>query len=121
MKHNKTLGKIGEDMAKDFLQDKGYKIVEQNFQNKWGEIDLVCEKDYRLVFVEVKTRIGEQFGLPEDAINKNKINKLIKNSQAYMVYKVKNADLSYRIDAVCLVLDEQHKLKRINHYENITE
>ncbi|KPJ54601.1 hypothetical protein AMJ47_04095 [Parcubacteria bacterium DG_72] len=122
MKHNKTLGRVGEDMATEYLQNKGYKIVEQNFQNKWGEIDLVCEKDNRLVFVEVKTRIGEQFGLPEDAINKNKINKLIKNSQAYMVYKANkiNNIYMYRIDAVCIVLDEEMNLKRINLYENIT-
>jgi len=106
-------------MAKDYLKKKGYKIIERNFQNKWGEIDLVCEKDDCIVFVEVKTRIGEQFGLPEDAINKNKMNKLIKNSKAYIAYKANNI-YRYRIDAVCIVLDQNMDLRRINHYENIT-
>lgn len=119
--HNKSLGKIGEDMAKEFLENKGYKIVEQNCRNKYGEIDLVCEQGKKLVFVEVKARIGEQFGLPEDAINRNKIKRLIKNSQAYMAYRApRDAIYMYRIDAVCIVLDQALGLKRINHYENIT-
>ena len=106
-------------MARDFLKGKGYDIIEQNCQNRWGEIDLVCEKDNSIVFVEVKTRIGEQFGLPEDAINRNKINRMIKNAKAYMTYKTNNI-YGYRIDAVCIVLDENNNLIRINHYENIT-
>lgn len=118
-RHNKSIGKIGEDIAANFLEQKGYNVVEQNCQNKYGEIDLVCEKDDCTVFVEVKTRIGEQFGLPEDAINKNKIDKIANNAAAYMAFKTNNADM-YRIDAVCIVLDENMKLKRINHYENIT-
>jgi len=115
--NNKILGRIGESIAADYLENKGYKILERNFQNRWGEIDLVCLKENRIIFVEVKTRIGEQFGMPEDAINKNKVQKLINNVAAYMRFKNNN---KYRIDAICIVLDEQHKLKRINHYENIT-
>ncbi|MDD5435247.1 MAG: YraN family protein [Nitrospira sp.] len=118
--HNKSLGKIGEDIAADFLKGKGYGIMEKNCRNRYGEIDLLCEQDGKLVFVEVKTRIGEQFGSPEDAINKDKINRLIKNSRAYMSYKAKNANILYRIDAVCIVLDNSNNLVRINHYENIT-
>ncbi len=114
--HNKNLGEIGENLAVDYLKEKGYEILERNFQNKWGEIDIVAEKDDIMVFVEVKTRIGEQFGLPEDAINKNKKLKMIKNAKAYMKYK----NDQYRIDAICVVLDKECNLKRINHYKNIT-
>ena len=115
-KHNKELGKVGEDIAVDFLEKKGYKIVERNFQNRWGETDLICEKGNAIIFVEVKTRIGEQFGLPEDAINKNKIYRLTKNAKNYMAFR---GDAQYRVDAICIVLDEQYNLKRINHYESI--
>lgn len=120
---NKKLGNLGEDIAAKYLEEKGYKIVEQNCRNKWGEIDLICQvgaihESPTLVFVEVKTRIGEQFGMPEDALNKNKIHRLIKNAEAYLTknkYMVKS-----RIDAVCIVLNEEGKLKRVNHYENIS-
>jgi putative endonuclease len=117
--HNKSLGKTGEDMAAEYLEDKGYDIIERNCRNKYGEIDLVCKKGDCLIFAEVKTRIGEQFGLPEDAINKEKINKLIKNAAAYVAFKAKDIYM-YRIDAVCIVLDENMNPVRINHYENIT-
>lgn len=117
--HNKNLGKLGEDLASDFLRKKGYKILERNFRNKWGEMDLICKDGEVFVFVEVKTRMGEQFGLPEDAINKNKLRRLIKNATAYASSNNIN---NYRIDAVCMILDERElgMIKTINHYENIT-
>ena len=118
--HNKELGKVGEGMARNYLEKKKYKIIEQNFQNRWGEIDLICCKDNMMTFVEVKTRIGEQFGSPEDALNKNKMRRLIKNARGYMNFKADKKYSSYRIDAVCIVLDEENHLKRINHYESIT-
>ncbi len=114
---NRNLGQLGENIARRYLENKGYKIVEQNCRNKWGEIDLICKEKDVLVFVEVKTRIGEQFGTPEDALNKNKIQRLIRNAQAYMARK--KYMVEYRIDAVCIVLNEEKKLKRVNHYENI--
>ena len=102
-------------MAAKYLEDKGYEIIERNCRNRRGEIDLICKKGGEYVFVEVKTRIGENFGLPEDAINSNKIRRLIRNAQSYMAFKKE----SYEIDAVCIVLNENGILSRITHYENI--
>lgn len=118
---NKKLGNLGEDIAAKYLEGKGYKIVERNCRNKWGEIDLVADKKRELVFVEVKTRSGEQFGTPEDSLNKNKIQRLIRNAQAYMARRDGIVPpRHYRIDAVCIVLDEKNQTQRIEHYENIT-
>lgn len=115
---NRNLGQLGENIAKEYLKKKGYKIVEKNCRNKRGEIDLICKEKDSLVFVEVKTRIGEKFGLPEDAINKNKTYRLIRNAQAYIARKGLNM-INYRIDAVCIVLDKNKRPIRIGHYENI--
>ncbi len=105
-------------MAKKYLQKKGYRIIEQNYRTKYAEIDLiVCDKR-TLVFVEVRTKIGERFGSPEESFNRNKINKLIKNAAAYAIRKDYAKD--YRVDAICIVLDEKENIKRINHYQNIT-
>lgn len=124
-RHNLDLGYLGESIAKKYLGEKGYKILEQNCKNKYGEIDLICQvgaihESPTLVFVEVKTRIGEQFGTPEDAINRNKIRRLIRNAQIYIA-RTKHNMVKYRIDAVCIVIDENKQLKRINHYENISQ
>lgn len=112
------MGALGESIAQKFLENKRYKIIEKNYRNKYGEIDLVCQKDDILVFVEVKTRKGEEFGTPEDAFKKEKIKRLIKNAQGY--FKKSKVMLKSRIDAICIVLDKDEKLKRISHYENIT-
>jgi len=115
--HNLNIGRLGEDIARRYLEKKGYSIVDQNYKNKYAEIDLIAQYKDNLIFVEVKTRIGEQFGIPEDAINRNKLRRLIRNAQVYMMRK--NYDLDFRIDAVCIVLDENKQPIRIDHYENI--
>lgn len=118
--YNLEIGQVGEGIAKRYLKKKGYSIIEQNCRNKYGEIDLICQDKDAIVFVEVKTRIGEQFGRPEDSLDKNKLYRLAKNAQAYIAKKGCNM-ISYRIDAICIVLEQNNKLKRINHYENINQ
>ena len=117
-KHNIDIGCLGEDIARRYLENKGYIIVDQNYKNKYAEIDLIVRHKDNLVFVEVKTRIGEQFGIPEDAINRDKLRRLIRNAQVYMMRK--NYDMDFRIDAVCIVLNEDKQPIRIDHYENIS-
>ena len=105
-------------MAAKFLEKKGYEIVERNWYNRYGEIDLVCRQGEETVFVEVKTMAGDSFGSPEDKIDKNKMKRLAKNAIACAA--IKKIDI-YRIDAVCITLDEvSNEAKTINHYENIT-
>jgi len=115
--HNLDIGRLGEDIAKGYLEKKGYSIIDQNYKNKYAEIDLICQHENTIVFVEVKTRMGEQFGIPEDAINRNKLRRLIRNAQVYMMRK--NYDMDFRIDGICIVLDKNKQIKRIEHYENI--
>ena len=115
-------GKAGETLAKNFLTKKGYQIVKSNFQNRFGEIDLVATKDKILVFIEVKLKIGEQFGLPEEMITPTKIRQIEQTAQVFLQ---QNSSLAsqypqYRIDAVCIVLDENQNVERIKHYENIS-
>ena len=115
---NLEIGRLGEVIAKRYLQNKGYRIVKQNYRTKYAEIDLIARSKDILVFIEVRTRKDEQLGTPEESINRYKIRKLIRNAQAYM------ARMSYagkcRIDAICIVLDGAGRAGRTSHYENIT-
>ena len=108
---------MGEELAREYLKKKGYKIVEQNYKTKYAEIDLVAKQKNELVLVEVRTKIGEDFGTPEETINNKKKRKLRGNALAY-ARTVKWKD-SYRVDAICIVLEKDHSVKRLNHYENI--
>jgi len=113
-KHNLETGKRGEDIAKKYLQDKDYAIIEQNYRTKYSEIDLICRKNNELVFVEVRTKTNERFGSPEETINKDKINRLIRAANAYAARKLWQGP--YRIDVVCIVLNSDKTLKRITQY-----
>ncbi len=117
MSQHNEVGKIGEDLAKKFLEGKGYKILEQNYRTRFAEIDLVAEKSGKLVFVEVRTKIGENFGTPEDTINKAKLRKVLWNAKNYIGFK--NWQGSCRVDAVCIVLNQNFSVARLTHYENI--
>jgi putative endonuclease len=118
-KHNKKLGKSGEDLAANFLIENGYEIVERNFQNRLGEIDLVGTKNDVLVFFEVKTRNNKNHGDPLDAISEKKIFQIIKVANSYVQFHPAYQNSDMRIDAVG-VLKNGAEAPLINHIENIS-
>ncbi len=80
----KEFGKSCEELAGRFLKDQGYTIVERNFQTKLGEIDIVAKKDNYLVFVEVKARRSQNYGLPQEAVTTKKQAVIKKVAQAFL-------------------------------------
>jgi len=114
---NTQTGRLGEKLASEYLKRKGYRILEQNYRTRYAEIDLVARKKDVLVFVEVRTKIGEQFGTPEETLNWKKLQKIKRNAFSY-ASRVKWNKL-YRIDAVCIVLEKDYTIQRVHHYENI--
>lgn len=121
-KYNRELGIKGEEIAAKFLSEKGYKILERNYHTRFGEIDLVCSKSNNLVFVEVKLKQGEDFGTPEEMVDRQKLSRVEKMANYYLMDnpQISKKYPSYFIDAVCIVIDENGEVKRINHYENLT-
>lgn len=73
---NYAKGRNGESMAKDFLIYKNFRFIESNYQNKIGEIDLVMSDKDVLVFVEVKLKVGDKYGQPEEMINRSKLTQI---------------------------------------------
>lgn len=112
---NRKTGWVGENIAASALEKKGYEILERNFSNKFGEIDIIAKDKNILVFVEVKTKIGEEFGLPEEMVGKGKLARIRNMATMYM----KGKELPCRIDVVAIVLDEENAVKRLTHYENV--
>ena len=116
--HNLLIGCWGEEIAKDYLKNKGYKIISQNHKTRYVEIDLIVRQRKTLVFVEVRTKSNSRFGTPEETLKRKKINKLIRGA---IVYATQNDYYGfYRIDAICILLDKNKNLIRISHYQNIT-
>ena len=118
-KHRQRLGKYGEELAVRYLQKHGYRILERNFKARYGELDIICVKDNVLVFVEVKTRIGEKFGKPEESVTSHKLRELIKTAEYYLVLHP-NFRGNIRIDLVAIQLSKGNVLLDMKHIKNIT-
>jgi len=131
--NNKKTGQRGEDLAVEFLHNKGFLIVERNFRTRYGEIDIVCYDKNILVFVEVKTKIGHDFGEPEEMINKKKLGQVERMGEVYVLLKTQelknsktqnndglcNLGGGCRVDVVAVVLDRDLELESIKHYEAV--
>ena len=96
---------------------KGYRILERNFRCRQGEIDLVAEDEQDIIFVEVKTRRGASFGLPEDAVTIRKRRKLVEVASNYLDLHT-CSDRSWRIDVVAVQFSSSGKLEEIRIYEH---
>lgn len=97
----KSLGQEGEDEAADKLQELGYRILERNYRNKIGEIDILAKDKEVLCFVEVKTKTNDNFGLPEEMVDKRKQKKIIKTAEYYL-QENELYDIDWRIDVVAV-------------------
>ena len=118
------LGQWGENQARLHLEARGFQIVAANYRCRWGEVDLVARLGQELVFVEVKTRRGSDFGAPEESITPAKAQHLLATAQDYLQTQLQPADAanaSWRIDLVSVHLDKSGKLQQISHLENAVE
>jgi putative endonuclease len=112
----KRLGAWGESVAAHSLEAQGYRILARNWRCARGEIDLIAQAGAELVFVEVKTRKGQNLGLPEEGLTRPKQKKLVQLALLYL--EEQNLDVDWRIDLVAVELDESGKLLRCEHITN---
>jgi putative endonuclease len=115
--NRKETGDKGEKEAKTFLKKKGYRIIETNFRCREGEIDIIAQNKGTLVFVEVRTKTGAQFGSPEESVTVSKKAKLTTTALSY-VSTHKGLPESWRIDFIGIELDKSGKPSRIEHIED---
>lgn len=114
---NKEIGKYGENLAKKYLENLGYKILDMNYKySRYGEIDIVALYKNELCFVEVKTRRNDKFGTPMEAITKDKLIKIQLSAKNYIQEKKPKFE-HYRIDAISIELKENKE--EIIHIKNI--
>ena len=112
------LGKEGERIAEAYLRKKGYKIIERNFRCALGELDLIVLDRRVLVFVEVKTRTGDAFGTPFEAVEFRKQQKMIQAAQ-YFIAQRRLQQRDSRFDVVGISWPGRELL--VEHIENAFE
>ncbi|WP_235932732.1 YraN family protein [Dictyobacter arantiisoli] len=115
------LGRTGERLATEHLIQAGYTIRERNYRCCYGEIDVIAEHDLDLVFIEVKTRRGATHGLPEEAVNKRKQQKILQVAAHYLSLHADDKEAgerSWRVDVVAIQLSAGGKLEEIRLYQH---
>ena len=109
------LGKVGEDLAVQELERRGYAVTARRYRTPCGEIDIVGDHAGVLVFVEVKTRADEEFGTAAEAVTPRKQRKLTRMASDYLV-RERVVDRPCRFDVVTVMLDGPMPV--IEVYEN---
>ena len=112
--HN-DLGKRGEDIAKEYLENKGYQILKMNWRHKRAEIDLIAKIKGIIVFIEVKTRSSIDFGQPEDFVDWKK-EKQFEFASLYFIEQ-NNHHGEIRFDVIAITFEHTNKYL-INHIED---
>ncbi len=98
-RHNDD-GKQAEQIAKEFLEAKGYQILEENWRYKRAEVDLIANINNIIVFVEVKARSGTGFGLPEDFVDIKKQKLLSLAANEYIFLKAHEGEIRFDVVAI---------------------
>ncbi|MGM0441700.1 MAG: YraN family protein [Elusimicrobiota bacterium] len=81
---NVSKGRRGEDLAVKYLKNKDYYILDRNWRCPVGELDIVARNNSYLCFIEVKYRKSDNYGLPREAVNRSKKNKIVKLAKLYI-------------------------------------
>ena len=113
MNHNE-LGKWGEEYAANYLEKKGYELLERNWFFNKAELDIIALKDDQLVVVEVKTRNSDFFGDPQDFVTPAKIKLLVKAANEYIISN--DLDLEVRFDVIAVLKNKTQE--QLEHFED---
>lgn len=116
MSKKQQIGKLGEDLATKYLEEKNYKILTRNFHCKQGEIDIIAKERNEIIFIEVKARTNLHYGRPVEAVTKIK-QKHIEKAAEYYLYKNNLANNNVRIDVIEVYIKEGKY--KINHIKQV--
>jgi putative endonuclease len=114
MAYHNELGKIGEQLAVDYLHRNGYSILERNFTFQKAEIDIIVQKDEFIVVVEVKTRNSAFFGNPQEFVSRAKIKLLVNAANEYLISNSLSQEVRFDIIAVL----KNKNIEQIEHFKD---
>jgi putative endonuclease len=115
--NRRTTGNLGEKLVRDYLKKKRHHILETNYNCPHGEIDIISKQQDTLVFTEVRTKTGSDFGTPEESITRTKRERM-RTCALYYLQTHDNPGKTWRIDVAAVDMDKNGKLLRIELIEN---
>jgi putative endonuclease len=125
----KEVGRIGEDICAQYLESKGFAVVDRNYRKQWGEIDVIAKKEGKVHFVEVKSvsceslpadvgDLGDKYR-PEDNMHPWKLQRLSKAIQSYLLEKDIGEEGDWQFDVVTVYLDQKSKKAKVDYIEDV--
>jgi putative endonuclease len=113
-----AIGRLGEMMAADYLEAKGYTILSKNWHSPYGEIDLIASKDSVVAFVEVKTRTSKTLGPPEISITPRK-EEHMRATAEYYIQQHPELITDWRVDVITVQIQTSNLPPLIDQFENV--
>ena len=127
--HNQGIGKLGEDIAQKYLENKGFVVLDRNYLKKYGEIDIVAKKAGIIHFIEVKSVSCENLDQdvscvtdnyrPEDNVHPQKLKRLGRTIQAYLLEKFPKGDPEWIFDVVTVRINSKNLKAQVKFLENL--
>ena len=110
-------------MATKYLENKGFSIIDRNYRKKWGELDIIAQKDGLIHFIEVKTVSRKSYGgkfeqeinnyRPEDNMHPWKLKRLRRAIQTFLLEKYKDSEPAWQFDLACVFLDQERRVAKV--------
>lgn len=120
------IGLLGEDIACTFLMKHSFTILERNYTKKWGEIDIIAQKEEKRYFIEVKSKtveslencLSESSSRPEDNMHIWKMKRLRRVVETYLISK-RLGYVEWQFDLLVVYLDLNNRKARVKVIDNI--
>ena len=130
--NSQKIGELGEEIACNYLINLGFSVLERNYTKKWGEIDIIAQKDNILYFIEVKSKSVSDLnfvfsqkegdsgfnGRPEDNMHPWKLKRLSRTIQTYLISQ-RIGNMPWQFDLLVVYLDLENRKARVKRIENI--
>ena len=115
----RKIGDLGENVVCRFLVKHGFTVLDRNYRKKWGEIDVIAQKDRIIHFLEVKTVSCETSYMPEENVHPWKLKRISRAIQTYLIEKNVSHETEWQIDVAAVFLDLSNKKAKIRMTENV--
>ena len=119
-RNTRSKGKLYEDLAVEFLQKKGYRIIARNFGCFWGEIDIIAIEGGQLVFLEIKGRSSDRFGYPFEAVDERKIKRILRTGWEFCEKTNQSLPREVRVDVVSLLWKSGENKIKVELIKDVT-
>lgn len=121
----RSKGNTGEDIACKFIEKQGFVVIVRNFYRKWGELDIVAEKDGITHFFEVKSVTVNSDDVllkehkPEDNVNSWKMHKLRRITETYLDFSGKGLDAEFKFHVLCVYMNYNNRIAKVKWLKDV--